>query len=53
MLSLDVMAAIVVVAIIYVLVRPQSQGAQMVSALGNAIVAIVRNAADLAGTGGK
>lgn len=39
-----------IVAIVYVLVRPSSKAAQTVDAIGNMLVAIVRQATDLAAT---
>lgn len=43
----DLLSGLFVVAIIYVLVRPQSKGVQFVQAFGQALTAIVKNAADL------
>jgi len=44
----DLIAAAFLVAVIYVLVRPQSQAGQLVTAFGSAVTAIVRTATDLA-----
>jgi Na+/H+ antiporter NhaD/arsenite permease-like protein len=48
----DIAVSIFVVALVYILVRPSSKGADMVAAVGGALVAIVSNAADLAAPGG-
>lgn len=45
----DVVVAIITVAVIYVLVRPRSKGAEMVTNFSNALVSIVTSATDLAG----
>lgn len=46
---LDVIVAILVVAIVYVLVRPQSKGAELVKALSQALQGIVGVATDTQG----
>lgn len=46
---LDVLVAILVVAIVYVLVRPNSKGAELVKALTQALQAIVGTATDSQG----
>lgn len=46
----DVLAGLFVVAVIYVLVRPRSAGVAFVQAVGSALTAIVKSAADLATT---
>lgn len=43
----DFLAGVFFLAIIYVLVRPSSKGAQLVTGLGNAMTAIVTAATDL------
>ncbi len=43
----DWLGLLLVVAIIYVLVRPQSKAAELVDAVGGMLVAIVRRATDL------
>lgn len=48
MSAADFLAGICYVAVLYVLVRPQSKGGALITALGAAMVAIVKNAADLA-----
>ena len=44
----DLLAGLFVVAIIYVLARPRSQGIEFVKAFGSALTAIVKNATDVA-----
>ena len=44
----DVATGLFVVACIYVLVRPRSKGIEFVKAVGSALTAIVKSAADLA-----
>ena len=44
----NLIAGLFLVAIVYVLVRPQSKGADLIQAAGDALTAIVSNAADLA-----
>lgn len=46
----DVLALAFVAALIYVLVRPQSKAADMVEGFGNMLIALVRQATDLAST---
>lgn len=46
---LDVVVAVLVVAIVYVLVRPQSKGADLVKALSQALQGIVGVATDTQG----
>lgn len=46
----DWFAAFFLLAIVYVLVRPRSQAAQLVSALGKFSVALVRRATDISNT---
>lgn len=46
----DWLGLLFIVAVIYVLVRPRSKAADMVDALGQMLVAMVRSATDLAGT---
>lgn len=48
----DLAAGLFLVAILYVLVRPQSKGADLINGVGSALTAIVTAAADLATTGG-
>lgn len=45
----DLLAGLFLVALLYVLVRPQSGGGELVKAFGDVMTAIVSNAADLAG----
>jgi hypothetical protein len=45
----DLLAGLFLVALLYILVRPQSGGAELIRAVGDAMTAIVSNAADLAG----
>ncbi len=45
----DFIAGMCLVALLYVLVRPQSGGNELIRAVGDALTAIVTNAADLAG----
>lgn len=49
---LDAVVVFLVVAIVYVLVRPRSKGADLVKAISSAVIAVVRSAADLAGGNG-
>lgn len=44
----DILSAVLLVAAIFVLVRPGSQGPTLINAMTAAVTAIVRNAADLA-----
>lgn len=44
----DWLGLLLVVAIIYVLVRPQSQVAELVDAIGGMLIKVVANATDLA-----
>lgn len=44
----DLIAALILVALVYVLVRPRSDGPALVATVTSAFVAVVRNAADLA-----
>jgi hypothetical protein len=44
----DVLAAVFVLAIVYVLVRPQSKGGELVTAFGDVMTALVSNATDIA-----
>jgi len=44
----DLLAAVFLLAILYVLVRPQSKGADLVNGFGAAMTAIVTAATDLA-----
>lgn len=46
----DWLGLLLVVAIVYVLVRPRSKAAELVEALGNMLTAMVRTTADLART---
>lgn len=46
----DVLAAILLVALVYVLIRPRSDGVALVTAFSALFVAVIRNAADLAST---
>ena len=46
----DLLAGVMLVAILYVLVRPQSKGADLINAFGSAMTAIVTKAADLSST---
>ncbi len=50
--ALDVLVAVIMLAIVYVLVRPRSKGADLVSGISQALAAIVKSATDLAATGG-
>jgi hypothetical protein len=43
----DLLAAVFLLALIYVLVRPRSASVQAVDAIGKAVVAIVRTATDI------
>jgi hypothetical protein len=43
----DIAAGVFIVAVVYVLVRPQSAGAELVEAIGSMMVALVKRAADL------
>jgi hypothetical protein len=45
----DVLVLVLTVAIVYVMVRPQSKGAELINAITTALTAIVRSAVDLAG----
>ena len=44
----DVLFLIFLAAMVYILVRPRSQAGQMVQVAGDALIAVVRKAADLA-----
>ena len=44
----DFLAAVLLLAIVYFLVRPQSKGAELVRGIGDAMTAIVTHAADMA-----
>lgn len=46
----DALAAVFVLAIVYVLVRPNSKGADLVKGAGDALTAIVSHATDLSTT---
>lgn len=46
----DVLALAFVLAVVYMLVRPSSQAAQLVQAIGRAGIAMVRRATDTANT---
>lgn len=46
----DVLALAFVVAVVYVLVRPRSKAADLVEGVGNMMIALVRQATDLAST---
>lgn len=46
----DVVAFTLLIATVYVLVRPKSQGVEFVKAFSTAMTAIVKNATDLAST---
>lgn len=46
---LDLLVAVIVVAIVYVLVRPNSKGAELVKGLSQALTAIVGTATDAQG----
>lgn len=48
----DWIGLLFLVAIVYVLVRPQSKAGDMVEAFGRMLVALVRSATDLANEGG-
>ena len=43
----DIAVAVLIVAMVYVLVRPASKGTELVTSITAAVSAIVRNAADL------
>lgn len=43
----DLIAGLLLVAILYILVRPQSKGGALVTAFGSAMTALVTSAADL------
>lgn len=45
----DIFVAVITVAVLYVLVRPRSKGAEMVTNLSNALASIITSATDLAG----
>jgi hypothetical protein len=51
-MTLDLLVMVIWVAIVYVLVRPRSKGAEMVTAVSSALAAVTRNAVDLAAAGG-
>lgn len=44
----DVLSLAFVVAVMYVLVRPRSKAAEMVEGIGDMLIALVRQATDLA-----
>lgn len=46
--AVDWLMLLFVVAIVYMLVRPQSKAAELVDSLGNMLVSIVRRATDVA-----
>lgn len=46
----DWLGLLMVVALIYILVRPSSKAAEFVDALGDMLVAMVRRATDIANT---
>lgn len=48
----DLLAGLFVVTVIYVLVRPQSKGIDLITAFSGALTAIVRQATDLANSEG-
>ena len=48
----DIIGALIIVAIVYVLVRPHSAGVELVAAVGGLFESMVRNAIDL-GSGGN
>jgi hypothetical protein len=46
----DVLALVFILAVIYVLVRPKSKAGELVDGVGNMLIALVRQATDLAST---
>lgn len=48
----DVLVALLIVAAIYVMVRPRSAGGQLVTAVTDVVVAVVKAAADLGSSTG-
>lgn len=50
--KVDYLVAVIVLAIVYVLVRPRSKGAELVTAVTGAMTAMVKSAVDLAASGG-
>jgi hypothetical protein len=49
----EILAAVALVAVVYVLVRPGSAGPEFVAAVGGALTAVVGQVTDLAGDRGR